>query len=192
MRCGWVNINEPDYVDYHDEEWGVPLTDGRALWELSVLEGFQAGLAWITILKKRPAFREAFGGFDPQTVAAFGESDITRLLANPGIVRSRAKIEAAITSARAYLELEAAGPGFSAFVWDIVDGRPVQNAWASYRDAPVQTPASQLLSQRLKQRGIRFFGPVIAYAFMQAAGLVNDHEVGCPRHAPVRAIGEAL
>jgi DNA-3-methyladenine glycosylase I len=191
-RCGWVNEREPDYVAYHDHEWGVPLTDGRTLWELSVLEGFQAGLAWITVLKKRPAFRAAFAGFDPAVVAGFGEADIQRLLGDAGIVRSRAKIEAAITSARVYLELEAAGPGFAATIWDVVDGRPVQNAWKSYRDAPVETDRSRMLAALLRQRGVRFFGPVIAYAFMQAAGLVNDHETACPRYEPVRALGEAM
>jgi DNA-3-methyladenine glycosylase I len=192
MRCGWVNEREPLYVEYHDTEWGVPLLDGRALWELSVLEGFQAGLAWITVLKKRAAFRAAFDGFDPAAVAAYGEADILRLLGNPGIVRSRAKIEAAITSARVYLDLEAAGPGFAGFIWDVVDGRPIQNAWRGYRDAPVETVQSRMLSSLLRQRGIRFFGPVIAYAFMQAAGLVNDHETSCPRYEPVRALGEAM
>jgi DNA-3-methyladenine glycosylase I len=192
MRCGWVNEREPLYVAYHDAEWGVPLLDSRALWELSVLEGFQAGLAWITVLKKRAAFQAAFEGFDPVRVAAYGPADIARLLEDPGIVRSRAKIEAAITSARVYLELEAAGPGFAGLVWDVVDGRPIQNAWRSYRDAPVETVQSRMLSSLLRQRGIRFFGPVIAYAFMQAAGLVNDHETTCPRHEPVRALGEAM
>lgn len=191
-RCGWVTAGDADYEAYHDHEWGVPLTDSRTLWELSVLEGFQAGLAWITILRKRAAFRAAFAGFDPVQVAAFGEADIQRLLGDAGIVRSRAKIEATIRSARVFLELEAAGPGFAGLVWDVVDGRPIQNCWTSFRDAPVETEQSRMLSALLRQRGIRFFGPVIAYAFMQAAGLVNDHETGCPRHEPVRALGEAM
>jgi DNA-3-methyladenine glycosylase I len=191
-RCGWVDQRDSLYCDYHDTEWGVPLVDSRALWELSVLEGFQAGLAWITVLRKRAAFREAFAGFDPEAVAAFDEADIQRLLGNAGIVRSRAKIEATITSARVWCELEAGGPGFSALVWDVVDGRPIQNSWKGFRDAPVETDQSRKLSALMKQRGIKFFGPVIAYAFMQAAGLVNDHETGCPRYAPVRAMGEAL
>lgn len=192
MPCGWVTPGHALYEAYHDTEWGVPLRDGRALWELSVLEGFQAGLAWITILQKRAAFRAAFDGFDPQRVAGYGETDIARLLADPGIVRSRAKIEAAILSARVYLELEASGPGFAGLVWDVVDGRPVQNAWRSFHDAPVQTDRSRMLSSLLRQRGVKFFGPVTAYAFMQAAGLVNDHETGCARHEPVRALGEAF
>ncbi|MCU0881194.1 MAG: DNA-3-methyladenine glycosylase I [Hyphomonadaceae bacterium] len=191
-RCGWVNQVDALYCAYHDTEWGVPVLDSRALWELSVLESFQAGLAWITILRKREAFRVAFGGFDPHQVSAFTEADVTRLLGDAGIVRSRAKIEAAVASARVWCAMEARGESFSALVWDVVDGRPIQNAWRSFRDAPVATPASERLSGRLKEKGWKFFGPVIAYAFMQAAGLVNDHEVGCPRHAPVRAIGEAL
>lgn len=191
-RCGWVNPADAQYCDYHDTEWGVPVFDSRALWELSVLESFQAGLAWITILRKRAAFRTAFADFDPTVVAGFTDADVTRLLGDAGIVRSRAKIEAAVHSARVWCEMEARGERFSTLVWDVVDGRPVQNAWRSFRDAPVATAASERLSARLKERGWKFFGPVIAYAYMQAAGLVNDHEVGCPRHAPVRAIGEAL
>jgi DNA-3-methyladenine glycosylase I len=191
-RCGWVDPRDPLYVAYHDEEWGVPLLDERALWELLCLEGFQAGLAWITVLRKREAFRKAFAGFDPSVVAGFGEADVERLLADSGIVRSRAKIEATIASARIQQELVAAGGGLVRLVWDVVDGRPVQNALAGFRDAPVATPASETLSKRLKLKGFKFCGPVIAYAFMQAAGLVNDHETGCPRHEPVRALGEAM
>jgi DNA-3-methyladenine glycosylase I len=191
-RCGWVNQADELYCEYHDTEWGVPLFDSRALWELSVLESFQAGLAWITVLRKREAFRAAFAGFDPHKVAAFGDEDVARLMRDASIVRSSAKIKAAIHSARDWCELEASGRGFVPFVWDAVDGRPVQNAWKSFRDAPVQTEASGLLSARLKARGWKFFGPVIAYAFMQAAGLVNDHEVTCPRYEPTRALGECL
>jgi DNA-3-methyladenine glycosylase I len=192
-RCGWVN--PPDdtlYCAYHDHEWGVPVCDSRDLWELSVLESFQAGLSWITILRKREAFRAAFRGFDPHVVAGFGQDDVNRLLDDAGIVRSRAKIEAAIHSARVWCEMEAGANSFSDLVWDVVDGRPIQNAWTSYRDAPVATPESAILSARLKARGWKFFGPVIAYAFMQAAGLVNDHEVSCQRHGPVRAIGDMM
>ena len=182
-RCGWAGP-DPVYIAYHDEEWGVPLRDGRALWELLVLEGFQAGLSWITILKKRPAFRAAFRGFEPARIARWGEPDVARCLADPGIVRHRGKIEAAIAGARAWLEIEAR-EGFAGFVWDSVDGRPVQNAWTRPEDVPAATPASERLSRRLRAEGFRYCGPTIAYAFMQAAGLVNDHLVTCPRHAEV-------
>lgn len=191
-RCGWVTPGDGLYEAYHDAEWGVPVADDRALYELLMLEGFQAGLAWITVLRKRDGFRTAFDGFDPARVATYGESDIVRLLANPGIVRSRAKIEAVIAGARIVCEMSARGERLSHLIWGFVDGRPVQNAWRSFRDAPTSTPASEALSRELKRRGFKFCGPVICYAYMQAAGLVNDHETGCPRHAPVRALGEAF
>ncbi len=191
-RCGWVLPGDGLYEAYHDTEWGVPLKDDHALYELLMLEGFQAGLAWITVLRKRAAFRAAFDGFDPAKVAAYGDADIARLLADPGIVRSRAKIEAVIAAARIVCEMEARGERLSHLIWGFVDGRPIQNAWRSYRDAPASTPISEALSKELKRRGFKFCGPVIAYAFMQAAGLVNDHETSCPRHAPCRALGEAF
>jgi DNA-3-methyladenine glycosylase I len=189
-RCGWVNEADAAYVAYHDEEWGVPLRDDRALWELLMLEGFQAGLSWITILRKRPAFRLAFAGFEPARVAKFGQFEITTLLENPDIVRSRAKIEATIHAARVFEEMRASGRSFADFVWDAVDGMPVQNTWRSFRDAPVKTSASETLSKRLKDKGFKFCGPVITYAYMQAAGLVNDHEVTCPRFEIVRAMSK--
>jgi DNA-3-methyladenine glycosylase I len=188
-RCGWVTPGDALYCAYHDEEWGAPERDGRALYEKLMLDGFQAGLAWITILRKRETLRAAFAGFDPERIARFGEPEIAALLTNPGVIRSRAKIEAAIGGARAYLAMRERGEDFSTYLWGFVDGRPIQNAWASYRDAPTSTPISAALSKDLKQRGFKFVGPTIVYAFMQAVGMVNDHEVGCPAFARVRALG---
>jgi DNA-3-methyladenine glycosylase I len=182
MRCGWVNEADALYCAYHDEEWGVPERDARALWEKLMLDGFQAGLAWITILRKRETLRSAFHGFDPARVARFDDRDTERLLADPGIIRSRAKIEAAIGGARIWLDMRERGEDFSAYIWSFVDGAPVQNSWRSYRDAPTATPQSEALAKDLKRRGFKFCGPVIVHAFMQAVGCVNDHEVGCLRH----------
>jgi DNA-3-methyladenine glycosylase I len=182
-RCGWVG-QEPIYVSYHDTEWGVPEFDSRALWEKLILDGFQAGLSWITILKKRENFRTAFSGFEPAVVAGWGEDEVARLLADPGIVRHRGKIEATIGNARAYLEIEA-GEGFSAFLWDRVGGAPIDNRFATLAEVPAQTDLSQQISRDLKKAGFRFCGPTIVYAFMQATGMVNDHLVSCPRHDPV-------
>ena len=180
-RCGWCGT-DPLYVAYHDTEWGVPERCGRALWEKLVLDGFQAGLAWITILRKRDAFRAAFDGFDPAVIARWGEPEVARLLADPGIVRHRGKIEAAITNARAVLDL--GGPdAFAAFVWRYVDGEPVQNRWPRDAEVPAFTPLSQQVSKDLGRAGFRFCGPTITYAWMQATGLVNDHVTGCFRHA---------
>jgi DNA-3-methyladenine glycosylase I len=188
-RCGWVNEADALYCAYHDQQWGVPVRDDRALWELLCLESFQAGLSWITILRKREAFRRAFDGFEPQIIAAYDEADVRRLMADPGIVRSKLKIQSVIKAAQIYQDMLAAGERFSDFIWGGADVAPVQNEWASYKDAPVSTPASHALSKRLKAKGFKFCGPVICLAFMQAAGLVNDHEVGCPRYAPVKALG---
>jgi DNA-3-methyladenine glycosylase I len=185
-RCGWCG-DDPLYVAYHDTEWGVPERDGRALWEKLVLDGFQAGLAWITILRKREAFRDAFQGFEPGVIADWGEADVTRLLSDKGIVRHRGKIEAAIGNARAYLEIEAR-EGFSDFVWRYVDGMPVQNAFATLADVPAATELSARLSKDLRKAGFRFCGPTIVYAWMQATGVVNDHLVGCPRHGEVASL----
>jgi DNA-3-methyladenine glycosylase I len=185
-RCLWCGT-DPLYVAYHDTEWGVPERDGRALWEKLVLDGFQAGLSWITILRKREAFRAAFEGFDPEIVARWGEADVARCLADPGIVRHRGKIEAAIGNARAYLGIEEKG-GFADFVWRHVDGEPLQNAWAAQGDVPAATPMSEALSKELRAAGFRFCGPTIVYAWMQATGVVNDHVLGCPRHAQVAAL----
>lgn len=182
-RCPWCGT-DPLYVAYHDEEWGVPEWDARALWEKLILDGFQAGLAWITILRKRDAFRAAFDGFDPASVARWGEPEIARALADPGIVRHRGKIEATVGNARAYLALEEAG-GFDRFLWDRVDGAPIQNRFDSFAQAPTQTPLSVDLSKALKAKGFKFCGPTIVYAFMQAVGMVNDHQVNCPRHDAV-------
>jgi DNA-3-methyladenine glycosylase I len=179
-RCAWAE-SDPLYREYHDHEWGVPQYDGRALWEMLMLEGFQAGLSWITILRKRDAFRKAFKQFDPKLVARFGERDISRLLGDAGIVRSRAKIEATIGGARAYLAMEAAGEDFSDFVWNLAGGKPIQNRGA----VPVETPLSEELSKALKKRGFKFVGPVIVYAWMQAVGMVNDHAPDCFRRKVV-------
>jgi DNA-3-methyladenine glycosylase I len=178
-RCSWA---EGDNLlrDYHDTEWGVPVRDSRALWELLMLEGFQAGLAWIIVLRKRDAFRRAFKGFDPAKVARFREADVERLLQNPGIIRSRAKIEATIQAARIYLEMQKAGEDLATFLWGMVGGRPIR------RQGPIlaQTPLAVEISKQLKKRGFKFVGPVIVYAFMQAAGMVNDHSADCFRRNP--------
>lgn len=186
-RCPWCG-EDPLYVAYHDEEWGVPQRDGRALWECLMLESFQAGLSWITILRKRAHFRRVFDGFDPLAVAAWDEARIAAALQDAGIVRHRGKIEATVAGARAFLRLEE-GQGFSAFVWGFVDGRPVQTRPARMADVPAATPRAAALSKALKGQGFGFCGPTIAYAFMQAAGLVNDHLLSCPRHAAVAAMG---
>ena len=182
IRCDWPG-EDPLYREYHDTEWGVPERDGRALWEKLVLDGFQAGLAWITILRKRDGFRRAFAGFDPAIVARFGEADVARLLADPGIIRSRSKILATIGNARAYLDMAERGEDFSSFVWGMVGGTPIVNHRTARSDVPAQTPLSVEISKALKSRGFKFVGPVIVYAWMQATGLVNDHYAGCFRHA---------
>lgn len=175
-RCTWAQ-NDPLMREYHDNEWGVPVRDSRALWELLMLEGFQAGLAWIIVLRKRDAFRKAFKNFDPVKVARFKEADIERLLQDPGIIRSRAKIEATISAARIYLEMQKAGENFSEFLWGIVGDMPILNTGP----VPAQTPLAVEMSKQLKKRGFKFVGPVIVYAFMQAAGMVNDHSPMCFR-----------
>jgi DNA-3-methyladenine glycosylase I len=184
-RCRWVNPADALYVAYHDDEWGVPEYDSRALWEKLVLDGFQAGLAWITILRKREAFRRAFAGFDPEAVARFGEAERARLMADPGIVRSNAKIDAAISGARVWLDMRERGEDFSAFLWGFTGGKPVQNHWADIGQIPAQTPLAVEMAKALKAKGFKFCGPVITYAFMQAVGMVNDHTALCYRHAEV-------
>lgn len=186
-RCGWCGT-DPLYVAYHDTEWGVPERDGRALWEKLVLDGFQAGLSWITILRKRESFRDAFEGFDPERVARWGEAEVARCLADPGIVRHRGKIEAAIGNARAFLRIEERD-GFSAFCWRYVDGAPIRNAFSSAAAVPAWTPLSARMSKDLRAEGFRFCGPTIVYAWMQATGLVNDHLTTCHRHAEVATLG---
>ena len=188
-RCRWCGT-DPLYVAYHDTDWGVPERDPRALFEKLVLDGFQAGLAWITILRKRDAFRAAFEGFRPETVAAYGEADVARLMADAGIVRSRAKIEGAIKSARAYLAMQERGEDFSLYLWSFVDGRPLVNRPRSAGDVPVSSPISEALAKDLKRRGFTFCGPVIVYAFMQAVGMVNDHMVDCWRGSEGRHLAE--
>lgn len=187
-RCPWCGT-DPLYVAYHDTEWGVPEYDSRALWEKLILDGFQAGLAWITILRKREAFRAAFAGFRPDIVAGFGEADVARLLADAGIVRHRGKIEGTIKSAQAYLRIEERMP-FSEFLWQHLDGQPLVNRFASLSEIPAETPISKRISKELKARGFTFCGPTIVYAFMQATGIVNDHLVTCPRHAAVAALAK--
>ena len=186
QRCAWVNSPDPIYAAYHDTEWGVPEYDARALWEKLMLDGFQAGLAWITILRKRETMRAAFHGFDPDIIAAYTEADRDRLMADPGIIRSRAKIEAAIGNARAYIAMRDRGEDFSDYLWGFVDGQPIQNRYATLKDVPTKTPLSETISKDLKKRGFKFVGPVIVYAFMEAVGMVNDHEVTCPRHEAVK------
>ena len=188
MRCGWSE-KEPIYVAYHDEEWGVPEYDARALYEKFVLDGFQAGLSWITILKKRENFRRAFGDFDPAKIARYNERKIARLLEDEGIVRSRAKIEAAIRGARLWLDIEEKEPGgFRELIWKHVDGKPKVNRYRTLKQVPAKTAMSEKLSKELKQRGFNFCGPVIVYAFAQAVGMVNDHIVSCHRHGPCAAM----
>jgi DNA-3-methyladenine glycosylase I len=180
---------DPIYEAYHDDEWGVPERDARALWEKLVLDGFQAGLSWITILRKREAFRAAFADFDPEAVARFGEADRARLMADPGIVRSNAKIDAAIGGARIYLSMREAGEDFSDFLWGFTGGKPIQNIWDGASGVPAQTPLAVDVSKALKAKGFKFVGPVIVYAFMQAVGMVNDHVTTCHRHEPIRRMG---
>jgi DNA-3-methyladenine glycosylase I len=184
-RCRWVNPADALYVAYHDEEWGVPEYDSRALWEKLVLDGFQAGLAWITILRKREAFRAAFDDFDPEKVARYGETERARLMADAGIVRSNTKIDAAIAGARVWVDMRQRGEDFSAFLWAFTGGKPVQNRWGDIGDVPAQTPLAGEVAKALKAKGFKFCGPVITYAFMQAVGMVNDHTVRCYRHAEV-------
>ena len=188
-RCSWCG-NDPLYVAYHDHEWGVPEYDGRALWEKLVLDGFQAGLSWITILRKREAFREEFDGFDPQRVAGWDAARIARALQNPGIVRHRGKIESAVRGAQRFLEIEEQ-EGFAPFLWSFTGGRPIQNNFTTMAEVPAATPESTAMSKALKKRGFSFCGPVITYAFMQATGMVNDHLTICPQHAEIRALSAA-
>ena len=179
-RCGWVN-DDALYLAYHDEEWGVPVRDDRVLYGMLVLEGAQAGLSWYTILKKREAYRRAFDGFDPDRVARYNDKKVALLLEDPGIVRNRLKVRAAIQNARAFLELRESGIRFSKFLWEFSGGTPVINAWRQIEDIPATTPVSEAMSRALKERGFRFVGPTICYAFMQAVGMVNDHVTACFR-----------
>ncbi len=184
-RCPWPGVDAA-YVAYHDDEWGVPELDSRALFEKLLLDGFQAGLSWISILRKRDNFRRAFDGFDPQKIAAYDAAKLESLMADAGIIRNRAKINGAVSSARLYLDIEAK-QGFSNYLWDFVDGRPVVNRFRVMEEVPAATALSEKLSRDLKQRGFKFCGPTIIYAFMQAVGMVNDHLVDCHRHEACQA-----
>ena len=190
QRCAWCGT-DPLYVAYHDHEWGVPDHDPRALWEKLVLDGFQAGLAWITILRKREGIRDAFDNFDPEIVARYGEDDIQRLLADARIIRSRAKINAAIKGAQIWLQMRDDGEDFSAWLWSFVDGAPADGRLIAGEPYPTQSEASVAMAKALKKRGFNFCGPVIVYAFMQAVGMVNDHVDRCFRYDEVRAMGRS-
>ena len=187
-RCWWPGL-DPIYVAYHDAEWGVPEYDSRALYEKLILDGFQAGLSWITILRRRDGFRRAFEGFQPERVARFTEADVERLMGDAGIIRNRAKIRGAVAGARAWLAIEESGPGFSRFLWDFCDGRPIQTMARSRADIATETEVSRTMGKALKAQGFTFCGPTIVHAFMQAVGMVNDHLVGCHRHGPCAALG---
>jgi DNA-3-methyladenine glycosylase I len=187
-RCPWPG-QDALYVAYHDDEWGVPEFDDRALYEKLVLDGFQAGLSWIVILRKRENFRRAFDDFRPEAIAGYGAQKIAALLQDAGIVRNRAKIEGAVASARAYLDVMRRGPGFASFLWGFVDGQPKINRFRSVSQVPAETPLSRAISKELAARGFKFCGPTIVYAFMQAVGMVNDHLVGCHRHAACAELG---
>ncbi|MFA7594598.1 MAG: DNA-3-methyladenine glycosylase I [Thiohalobacteraceae bacterium] len=183
-RCAWCG-SDPLYIRYHDEEWGVPVHDDRRHFEFLVLEGAQAGLSWITILRKRENYRAAFAQFDPERVARFGKRDVERLLGNPGIVRNRLKIESAVKNARAFLAVQEAFNGFDNYVWRFVGGKPIRNRWTRLQDVPATTAESDALSKNLKKRGFSFVGSTIVYAHMQAVGMVNDHVIDCFRHRQV-------
>ena len=183
MRCAWANT--PLSTPYHDDEWGTPLHDDQRLFEFLILEGAQAGLSWELILQKRNSYREAFDGFDPERVVAYDDAKVAELLGNPGIVRNRLKVAAAIGNARAFLEAQREFGSFDAYIWGFVDGTTVRNAWQSHAEVPASTPQSEAMSKELRKRGFRFVGPTICYAFMQATGMVNDHVVNCFRYSQV-------
>lgn len=191
QRCPWAGATGTEYARYHDAEWGVPMVSDRALFEKLILEGFQAGLSWITILRKRENFRKAFHNFDAARMARMTERDIERLMANEGIVRNRAKIEAAISNAKIYLALTER-QSFSQFIWSFVDGRPIINSLKTFKDAPTETDVSKRMSKTLKKEGFRFVGSTTLYAFMQSTGMVNDHLVSCFRHAPCAKLQKNL
>ena len=187
-RCGWPGTDEL-YVAYHDNEWGVPEYDDRALFEKLILDGFQAGLSWITILRKREAFREAFDGFEPHIIAKYDDAKLQSLMENTGIVRNKAKINGCRTNAQLYLDIMEKD-GFANYIWSYVDGKPIQNAFEELSDVPAETDISRALSKDLKKRGFKFCGPTIVYAFMQACGLVNDHLIGCFCYDKIQKMGE--
>lgn len=179
--CEW-STSDPLYITYHDQEWGVPVHDDQRLFEFLILEGAQAGLSWLTILRKRENYRQAFSGFDPEKVASYDEDNIAELMDNPGIIRNRRKIEAAITNARAFLDVQEKFGSFDRYIWQFVGGEPIQNAWTSLSQIPAKTPESEAMSKDLMRRGFKFVGPTICYAHMQATGMVNDHVVDCFRY----------
>ncbi len=189
-RCPWC-LGFAEYIRYHDEEWGVPSRDPRHLFEMLILEGAQAGLSWATILRKRAGYHHAFAGFDPEVVARFTDADVERLLQDPGIVRNRLKVQAAVGNARAWLELCQRESSPVDYLWRYVDGRARTNHFRSLKEVPASTPASDAMSRDLKKRGFRFVGTTICYAFMQSVGMVNDHLLSCPRHAQVRALSSS-
>ena len=186
-RCSWCG-DDPLYVAYHDEEWGVPVYDDRTLFEFLILEGAQAGLSWSTILKKREGYRAAFEGFDPEVVARYDERKTAELLADAGIVRNRLKVASAVSNARAFLEVQVEHGSFSDYIWGFVDGAPIQNHWPTLAEIPAKTPLAETISKDLKKRGFRFVGPTIVYAHMQATGMVNDHVVDCFRYPEIVAM----
>ncbi|MEP3246985.1 MAG: DNA-3-methyladenine glycosylase I [Sneathiella sp.] len=186
-RCKWCG-DDPFYQAYHDTEWGVPVRDGRALYEKLILDGFQAGLSWITILRKRENFIKAFDGFNPEIIARYTPEKVEQLMQDTGIVRNRAKIEGTIIGARLFLEIEEKEQGFSNLLWQYLDGEVLQNNWVNMSDIPTQTPLSQAISKDLKKRGFKFVGPTIVYAFMEAVGMINDHQVDCFRHKEVQLL----
>ena len=188
VPCGWAPAKDAFYRAYHDEEWGVPEYDSRALWEKLQLDGMQAGLSWITILRKRESMREEFDGFDPERIAKWDQARIDTALTNPGIIRSPKKIEACIGNAKAYLTAMEKGENFSEWLWSYVDNEPIVGKWKHYKDSPTKSDISEQLSKDLKKRGHKFCGPVIVYAFMQAVGMINDHELACPRHKAVQKL----
>jgi DNA-3-methyladenine glycosylase I len=182
IRCGWVPPDNQLYIDYHDHEWGVPIHDDRLLFEFLILEGAQAGLSWITILRKRVHYRRVFDDFDPVKVAGYGDEKVAALLADPGIVRNRLKVNAAVKNAKAFLDVQREFGSFDKYIWGFVDGRPKQNNWQTWQEIPAKTPEAEAMSKALKKRGFSFVGPTICYAFIQAVGMVNDHTVDCFRH----------
>lgn len=189
QRCEWCGA-DPLYISYHDEDWGVPLHNDRKLFEMLILEGAQAGLSWLTVLRKRQNYRKAFHDFDPEIVAAYTQNDLDRLLAEPGIIRNRLKIESAIKNARGVLVIIEEFGSLDSFFWRYVDGKPQQNAWTSISEIPAQTKIADMMSKDLKRRGFNFVGPTICYAFMQAVGMVNDHTLHCFRHEQVRQMAQ--
>lgn len=187
-RCGWVNNTFPEYVKYHDEEWGVPVYDDKVHFEFLILEGAQAGLSWSTVLKKREGYRKAFADFDVDKVAAFTAAEQDALLTDPGIIRNKLKIAAAVNNAQRFKEVQKEFGSFNRYIWSFVDNEPMVNNWSSYKEAPATSPASDALSKDLKKRGFKFVGSTIIYAHMQATGLVNDHSTDCFRHEEVKKL----